>query len=71
MKTTKPEVFIIESLSFENEWSDQLEGRIIKQILALSRKHCEYYYIRTAQELREVLKLFKTSAHTRSGIRGV
>jgi hypothetical protein len=63
MKTSKPEVFIVESLTFEDEWTERFEGRIIKQILALSGKRCEYYYIRTAQELREVLKLFDTSRY--------
>lgn len=42
--TTKPEVFIIESLRFDDERQDRFEGQIIKKILALSGKNCEYYY---------------------------
>jgi hypothetical protein len=58
---TKPEVFIIESLKFEDERNKRFEGEIISKILALSGKHCEYYYVRTKKEFREVLKIFTGS----------
>ena len=58
------EVFIIESLDFDDERSGRFEGRIISDILALSGKQCEYRYIRTKRELVEVLKQF-SSAHYR------
>ncbi len=61
--TTKPEVFIIESLRFDDERADRFEGQIIKRILALSDKNCEYYYIRTKRELGKVLKLFTQSEY--------
>jgi hypothetical protein len=57
------EVFIIESLDFEDEQERSFEGRIISDILALSGKHCEYRYIRTKRELMEVLKQFSSSAY--------
>lgn len=61
--STKAEVFIIESLSFADERADRFEGQIVKRILALSGKRCEYYYIRTERELRRVLKLFTKSGY--------
>lgn len=55
---TYPNVFIIESLKFEDERADYYEGKIISQILNLSGVRCEYYYIRTKKELEEILKEF-------------
>ena len=60
---TKPEVFIVESLDFDDEREQRFEGRIVSQILALSGKRCEYYYIRTKRELREVLTRFSDSGY--------
>jgi hypothetical protein len=60
MKTTA-EVFIIESLKFEDEQKSRFEGKILSDILALSRKHCLYFYIRTVRELRSVLQRFTAS----------
>ena len=59
--TGKPEVFIIESLDFDDEREERFEGQIIKRILSLSRKTCEYYYIRTERELKKVLRIFASS----------
>jgi hypothetical protein len=61
--TTKPEVFIIESLRFKDEKDKTFEGEILSKILALSGKTCEYYYIRTQRELGHVLKLFALSGY--------
>jgi hypothetical protein len=55
------EVFIIESLSLNDERGQRFEGRIISQILALSGKKCEYYYIRTREELAKMLNQFSLS----------
>lgn len=60
---TKPEVFILESLSVEDEDKKLFEGRIISDILALSGKRCQYYYIRTKRELLHVLRLFTDSTY--------
>lgn len=55
---TKPEVFIIESLTFDNENDQLFEGKIISDILRLSDKSSIYYYIRTKAELEKVLDIF-------------
>jgi hypothetical protein len=61
MGRTTASVFIIESLDFEQEKDEWLEGQILKKILKLSRKDVEYRYIRTKQELPAVLQQFKDS----------
>jgi len=58
---SKPEVFIIESLSFDDEKQNLFEGRVLSQILHLSDKKSIYYYIRTKAELERVLDIFKKS----------
>jgi hypothetical protein len=58
---SQPEIFIIESLEFDDERADRFEGRIISQILALSGKKCEYCYIRTKRELKALLEQFASS----------
>lgn len=61
MKSTKPEVFIIESLTFEDERNNRQEGKIISNILELNGKQSEYFYIRTKAELLEVVDIFYDS----------
>jgi len=56
---SKPELFIIESLEFDDEKKQLFEGRVISQILHLSDKKSIYYYIRTKAELSKVLDIFK------------
>lgn len=60
---TEPEVFIVESLDFDDETNKRYEGRILSDILALSGKRCEYYYIRTRRELTAVLDIFTDSTY--------
>jgi hypothetical protein len=57
----KPSVFIIESLSFQDEAAERLEGRILQDILKLSKKESAYFYIRTRKELAKVLARFTGS----------
>jgi hypothetical protein len=63
IEVTKPEVFIIESLTFEDENLQRFEGSFLSQILRLAGKEPKYYYIRTEKELRKVLKLFQQSGY--------
>jgi hypothetical protein len=55
---TTPQVFIIESLTLDDEKEERFEGRILKQILRLSGKESAYYYIRTRRELEEFIQVF-------------
>ncbi|KEI72159.1 hypothetical protein GV64_16775 [Endozoicomonas elysicola] len=58
---SKPNVFIIESLDFDDEKSDRFEGKVLSQILKLNGIASEYYYIRTKQELDEIIDKFDES----------
>ena len=58
---TEPEVFIVESLDFDDEDEERFEGRILTEILRMCGKNPRYYYVRTKRELREVLEFFGTS----------
>lgn len=56
-----PNVFIIESLDFEDEKNNRFEGKFLSQILQLGGKESLYYYIRTKKELQKVLEIFENS----------
>jgi len=58
MSSGQAEVFMIESLTYEDENEDKYEGKVITQILKLNDKKPIYYYIRTKKELISVLKMF-------------
>jgi hypothetical protein len=61
-KDTKAGVFIIESLRTKDELKKRFEGRILRDILVLSGKKAEYWYIRTWKEARdEVFQRFYDS----------
>ncbi|MDO6497024.1 hypothetical protein [Photobacterium sanguinicancri] len=61
---TNPELFIIESLSLEDEKEKRHEGEIVSKMLNLSGKSdTAYYYIRTKKELIEIVKIFGKSKH--------
>ena len=60
---SKPEVFIIESLEFDDEEEERFEGRILADILRLAGKKPIYYYVRTKRELVAVLDLFERSQY--------
>jgi len=60
---TKPQVFIIESLNFDDEAEELYKGKAISQMLALSGKECLYVYIRTRAELEAVLEQFWDSRY--------
>lgn len=58
---TYPEVFIIESLTLEDEELNRFEGKILYDILKLSGKNPRYYYFRTKDELVLLAQLFRES----------
>ena len=59
--TDKYGVFIIETLKLEDEKNGNLDGQILKDILDLCDIPNEYYYIRTKQELEEIIIEFESS----------
>lgn len=61
MKTTLPQVFILESLDLEDEAKNRFEGKLLSDILALSGKKCRYFYFRTAREFETLLGEFEQS----------
>lgn len=63
MATTKPEVFIIESLQLPDEEIDRFEGNRLADMLVLSDKKCKYFYIRTAIELTKIMEVFDESQY--------
>ena len=50
---TTPGVFIIESLRIRDEKKRRFEGRILRDILRLSGKETQYWYVRTWKEVTE------------------
>jgi hypothetical protein len=46
-------VFIIESLDFDDEQTGRCDGRILRDMLKLSDKKVEYWYVRTWKELKD------------------
>jgi hypothetical protein len=60
-KKTKPDVFIIESLRFDDEEHSHGEGQFLAHILRLADRQYKYFYIRTKRELEEVLDKFEES----------
>jgi hypothetical protein len=60
--STKAEVFIIESLKFEEE-QDYREGQMIAQALRMSLKEPQYRYVRTKTELAHFVDEFEDSGY--------
>lgn len=58
---TTASLFIVESVSFDDEAHGRVEGNILSQMLGLAAKETEYRYIRTRQELEVVLRQFRRS----------
>jgi hypothetical protein len=50
---TRPGVFIIESLGFRDERKRRFEGQILRDMLTLSGKEVQYWYVRTWKELTD------------------
>jgi hypothetical protein len=58
---TKAGIFIVESLGIEDELGKRHEGKILHDILVLSGKKTEYWYVRTWKELKEMFQRFYDS----------
>jgi hypothetical protein len=61
LPTTKPEVFVIESLGPDDEGNGRFEGSIISQMLNLHGKQCKYRYVRTRKHFIQAVKQFANS----------
>lgn len=60
-RRSRPEVFIVESLRFDDEQKGYFEGRILADVLKMCGKKPEYFYFRTASELEAIAQLFEKS----------
>lgn len=58
---THPEVFIIESLTLEDESKNRYEGKILADVLRMCGKDPKYYYFRTKDELYMLADLYRKS----------
>ena len=57
-----PEVFIIESLTLEDEQARRQEGDLLQRMLHIIGKGAtQYFYIRTRREMEEIVDLFEDS----------
>lgn len=61
MSRTRFSLYIIESLKFDDETENRLEGKILRDILRLSGHEVDYLYIRTRQELQVAAERFHQS----------
>lgn len=58
-----PEVFILESLTEENEEAGLFEGRVLYKTLKMAGKKPKYYYFRTKDELQLLALTFRESGY--------
>ena len=61
--TTTPDIFIVESLDFDDEAEGRCEGQFLSHLLRLADRQVEYFYIRTFREFEEVLDKFEDSGY--------
>lgn len=60
---TLPQVFIIESLDFEDERATRLEGKVLADVLKMCNKEPLYFYFRTEAELIVLAEKFYQSGY--------
>lgn len=60
---TIADVFIIESLKWEDEINNRFEGRRLAELLRLSGKNPKYFYFQSKDEIPSLLKLFELSKY--------
>ncbi|RXF67965.1 hypothetical protein [Arcticibacter tournemirensis] len=61
--STNPNVYIIESLDWDDEENNRFEGKLLADMLELSGKQPMYKYIRTSQELEHFFEDFCDSEY--------
>ena len=60
---TKPETFILESLSEDDEKEQRLDGKVLYEVLRLQGKKPIYFYFRTQTELIRFSEIFLQSGY--------
>ena len=60
---TKPETFILESLSQEDEAKERLDGKVLYDVLRMQGKKPIYYYFRTQAELVKFSDIFRKTGY--------
>jgi len=60
---TKPETFILESLSEDDEINQRLDGKVLYEVLRLQGMKPIYYYFRTQTELIKFSDIFRQSGY--------
>ena len=60
---TVPEVFILESLTLNDESKERREGAVLASVLKMCGKNPLYYYIRTGAEMEYMAKEFVKSGY--------
>jgi hypothetical protein len=60
---TEPEVFIIESLSIEDEIKNRFEGKALKDNLKITGQSPAYVYVRDAKSFEEAIELYRHSSY--------
>lgn len=63
IQNTKPEVFILESLSSKDENAKRFEGRVLEEMLRLAGKNPKYYYFQSKEELTHLAGLYRQSQY--------
>lgn len=63
LNITKPETFILESLSLEDENESRMDGKVLYDVLKLQGKKPKYYYFRTQRELVDFAKIYRESGY--------
>ena len=63
IQNTLPEIFILESLSKEEEETKTFEGQMLSDMLRLAGKNPKYYYFQSKDELPHIINLFRQSRY--------
>ena len=63
IQKTEPDLFIIESLTVDDERAERFEGRALRDSLKTIGQRPIYYYVRTAAEFSQAIELFRHSSY--------
>lgn len=63
LQNTEPKVFIIESLTMEDENKERFEGEFLFNYLKLLGKDPIYYYVRSIKELKLLAPIFRKTGY--------